>query len=60
MNNKRKYVYSLKCAGYLMLHGYPLLDMQKNKENTNKNVFVFNYSDSIDNAIENYKQSQNK
>lgn len=60
MNNKIKCVYSLKCAGYLMLQGYPLLEIQKNRKDTNKNVFIFNYSSSIDNTIEEYKQTQNK
>lgn len=56
MNDKRKYVYSLRCAGYLMLNGYPILGIEKNLDNPTKNVYVFNYSNSIDKTIEEYKQ----
>lgn len=45
----------MKMAGFLMMRGYVVLEMKKDQK-TRRNVFVFNDSDELSNAIEDYKK----
>ena len=47
-------VYNQRLAGYLMLNGFPLIEICKNKR-TNKNDFIFANTDSLHNCIEKYQ-----
>ena len=37
----KKIVSSMRCAGYLMLHGCRLVRMEQHKEIENRNIFIF-------------------
>lgn len=51
-------IYSQRLAGFLMQRGFVLVDLLKNAYKENKNVFVFNNSSSLQDAIEEYKLSR--
>lgn len=53
-NVKTITIWSQKLAGYLMLNGFVLVDMRKDKYGTDKNVFFFNNSDAIRKKIKQY------
>lgn len=50
---KTKLIYSQKLAGFLMNKGFVLISMIKN-DNTKRNIFVFNESEKLEQAISNY------
>lgn len=58
MNNtksvKIKTIYNQKLAGYLMLQGFVLVDMQQNRRCNGKNVFYFNESPDLLKAMNLY------
>lgn len=56
-NNETKtiVIYSQRLAGFLMQRGFVLVDLIKNKYKENKNVFVFNDSLLLRDAIDKYK-----
>lgn len=56
MDKKYFIVFSQKLAGYLMFNGHILIGLRKDKNNTNKNVFIFINSDELINTINNYKE----
>ena len=43
MKEKYKCIYSLKLAGYLMMHGYPIRGIEKNKYNPKWDVYFSDY-----------------
>lgn len=49
-------VRSMKLAGYLMQRGFVLIKLQDDRNNSNRNVFLFNESNELKNAIEEYKK----
>ncbi|GIN23139.1 DUF5659 domain-containing protein [Siminovitchia fordii] len=53
---KEYIVFNQRLAGYLMQKGFVLKKLKKtNKEGSNRNVFVFNHSDSLIQAINEFK-----
>lgn len=54
---KKEYiVFSMNLAGYLMQKGFVLKRMEKTKrDNSNRNVFIFNESDNFLKVVEEYK-----
>jgi len=55
MDNKRfKYIFSLRLAGYLMINGFRILRINHNLERHGKDVYVFENSEEICKAMENY------
>lgn len=59
MDSNLKLIFSMKLAGYLMQRGFVLLDMRKNTDQSNRNVFIFNESDELRNAIDDYSREKN-
>lgn len=49
--------HSMRLAGFLMMRGFVLLNMEPDK-NSRRNVFVFNQSESLQEAIEKYKKAK--
>ncbi|WP_432816106.1 DUF5659 domain-containing protein [Ureibacillus chungkukjangi] len=57
--NKEYIVFSQKLAGELMIRGFVLKKLKKsNKNNSNKNIFIFNESDDLLKFIQQYKQNK--
>lgn len=56
MNNSKnmKTIFSQKLCGYLLIKGFVLVDMQKNRNNNGKNVFYFNDSPELNEVIKEY------
>lgn len=48
-------IYSQKLAGYLMLRGFVLIDMQEDIKPTGRNVFLFKNTPQLQSAIDEYK-----
>lgn len=59
MDSNLKLIFSMKLAVYLMQRGFVLLDMRKNTDQSNRNVFIFNESDELRNAIDDYSREKN-
>ena len=55
MKEKYKCIYSLKLAGYLMMHGFPVKRVEKNLDRPKWDVYLFEPSEEIEEAIEFYK-----
>ena len=49
-----KLIFSMKLAGYLMQRGFVLIDMRRNLDQSNRNVFLFKESDKLRKAIDDY------
>lgn len=47
--------YSARMAGYLLMTGFVVLEMRKDQK-TRRNVFIFNDSEELNEAIEDYKK----
>lgn len=54
MTDLRYSVYKMRLAGYLMMHGFPLLDIGTNAHNSNYRVFYFNDSAQLRETIAEY------
>lgn len=54
-----KLIFSQRLAGYLMQRGFVLLDMRKNMDQSNKNVYMFNDSNKLRAAIFDYGNLKN-
>ena len=52
-------VRSQRLAGLLMYNGFPLIRIERNKEDTH-NTFLYNKSDRLLEIIEAYTKKQNK
>lgn len=48
-------VYNQRLAGYLMLNGFPLIELSKNKK-TSKNDFIFVNTQSLHDSIAQYQE----
>lgn len=55
MKEKYKCIYSLKLAGYLMMHGFPVRRVERNLDRPKWDVYLFDKSEEIEEAIEFYK-----
>ena len=51
---KMKTIFSQKLCGYLLMKGFVLVNMSPNKNGNGKNVFYFNDSQDLNQAIEDY------
>lgn len=50
-------IYKQKLAGYLMLRGFVCYKIERNlKENTNRNVYFFCYSEQLADAIKTFSR----
>ena len=49
-----KLIFSMRLAGYLMQRGFVLIEMRKNLDQTNRNVFLFKASEELKKAIDDY------
>ncbi len=60
MKNKTKkaFIFSQRLAGYLMHEGFVLLDMIEDKAGSGRNIFVFNETESLCNAMADYKMGR--
>ena len=56
---KFKYIFSLRLAGYLMMNGYRILRINHNLQKDNKDVYVFKNENNIDKAMEEYTKLKN-
>lgn len=61
METKQKFVtvFSLRMAGYLMMHGFVLMDMRDHIDGTGKKVFYFIKSRELEKTMEEYKAKIN-
>lgn len=55
-NSKMITIFNQRLAGYLMMHSFVLVGMQPSKNKTGKNVFFFNDTEDLQNAISEYKK----
>lgn len=53
-NDILRVVYSQRAAGFLMQKGFVLVKIAPDKYNPNKNIFLFNNTDALDNALKEY------
>lgn len=55
-------IYNQKLAGYLMMHGFPLRDLVKDRrENAQKfNLFMFDNTQQLQNAISEWHENRKK
>lgn len=51
---KNKFVKTQRLAGYLMLNGFVLLRMDKDRLNPKKDIYIFKNTDGIEEAIDSY------
>ena len=55
IDSNRFIIMSMRLAGYLMMNGFVLLDIQPHKSIYNKKIFIFNKSKDLENKINEYK-----
>lgn len=48
-------IFSQRLAGSLMMKGFVLIGMRPDEHNTRRNVFIFNDSEQLQQAIAEYK-----
>jgi hypothetical protein len=53
--NKKCVIHTQKLMGFLTMKGFVLQSIEEDKRNPNMNVYIFNDSDEIQNAIQEYK-----
>ena len=60
MESKQKFytVFSLRLAGYLMMHGFVLMDMREHIDGSGKKVFYFMKSPELEKLIGEYNISR--
>ena len=58
METKQKFmvVYSLRMAGYLMMHGFVLMDLREHIDGSGKKVFYFINSPELKKVMNEYKE----
>ena len=58
METKQKFmaVFSLRMAGYLMMHGFVLMDLREHIDGSGKKVFYFINSPELKKVMEEYKE----
>ena len=57
---KYEYVRTLRLAGYLMMHGFRIVKIQKNKDYPNKDVYVFEQTESFTKCMLEYIEQSTK
>lgn len=58
MNTKTLTIFNQRLAGYLMLNGFVLADMRKDRNRTERNLFFFKDSEAIRQRMTDYKNTQ--
>ena len=60
METKQKFmvVYSLRMAGYLMMHGFVLMDLREHIDGSGKKEFYFINSQKLKKVMEEYKNNR--
>lgn len=58
--NNNIVVYSLRCAGFLMLNGCVLLRMEQSRKNPSKKVFIFYNDEKVNMNIRKYTDEVSK
>lgn len=53
---KKRYIFSQKLAGLLMLKGFVLKEMRPDKHNPSRNVFVFNNSEELEKVLDGFNR----
>lgn len=54
---KKEYlIFNQRLAGYLMLSGFVLKRMNKSKDGSNRNVFLFNESEELLNKVKEFNK----
>ena len=57
MNTKTLTIFNQRLAGYLMLNGFVLADMRKDRNGTERNLFFFKDSEAIRQRMTDYKNT---
>lgn len=57
-DNKMITIFNQKLCGYLQMRGFVLVGMAKNKHCIGKNVFFFNDTDELHNAIKEFTDNK--
>lgn len=57
---KFKYIFSLKLAGYLMMNGHRIIRINHNLNIPNKDVYVFNDTPELCRAMSDYSNRNSK
>lgn len=52
-------VFSLRMAGYLMMHGFVLLELREHIDGSGKKVFYFKKTKALEKVMEDYKNVRN-
>lgn len=52
----KKIIHSQRMAGYLMLKGFVLLEIKANLKDKGRNIYLFNESDELNNALDKYNE----
>ena len=60
MNQKFMAIFSLKMAGYLMMHGFVLMNLREHIDGSGKKVFYFIKSPELEKTMEEYKNFKKK
>lgn len=58
--DKYKCIYSLRLAGFLMMHGIPIRRIETNLGRRWRNVYLFENNIKIEQLIHQYKQQKSK
>lgn len=58
LKKKLTIIHSKRLAAYLMLKGFVLKALQTNLANSNYNVYIFSYSEALEQAMINYKEDK--
>lgn len=58
-NQKFKYIFSLRLAGYLMMNGFRILRINHNLQKHKKDVYVFEDTESLNKSMEKYTLDKN-
>ena len=53
----KKFIKTQRLAGYLMLNGFVLLKMDKDKKNKKYDIYIFKNEMGIEDAIDKYKRT---
>lgn len=57
---KKKCIYNLRLAGYLMMNKCPILRVEKNLGRPWRDVYLFEETSQLNDLIEKYKQEKSK
>lgn len=58
MKRDGKLIFSPQVAKFLLHRGCKIIDLKPNKNDRKQSVFIFEYSDDLNNALADYKNSK--